>query len=796
METKLHEKTYPFTPEWPIHPTFLSKTVQNDKRDYLPNRDGVYDSDTLRGFLADASDDARINNPLSLFQVVPISCKFPNSPHVKIIEEPCEPILKEILGPERCVMRIDPENLYMNSPCCNLFRKCNNGGNTQKCFEQDNRIVILFDKELAKIHYEKDFQLFCDKLNEIIDKYNNSLTINNEYSLFMYSDTKTHKLYIWYKCQYSNLLEFFFPIIHSGRVIAVLMHGQRIPEGTSSNKLFPQYRHGGKYEMKLDRSIKNLSNKLFMVESMSRNRLSAIWEKIELIEERLDTKILSYVRYYVSQKFLEIEKEFHEKIQNNIIEKRNIDVIEYKSILNSILCKICKLFNTNGFINIYSTEPSINERNSDKITFYQIGSSMPMDSNQHLETFEFRNLPNSSLESIQNNDLSKYLIYPKHFSDNEIFRVENLLIGEMKNLIWKRYSEWKELYTKQFEIFSSFLKSAYHTLLEPYNMLRSVDLMNKLETSMRVSVHETSQIIPTIISTLETEYNIDTRQLIREDNLTEPQIKQRERTIFDTIQRLTLLDDLYKRSTLIFKKQKPEEKWNDFHRIIYTLQTLFQKTAFDNNRQYINIVKNTFMFNKCDLFTDYSFLNHVLFNLVDNAIKYGYRGTNINISISLPPDQLECQKTEAYEKINKIYISVISYGNEISEEDRKQIFKLFYRSGYSSKKEGMGIGLFLAKKLCDSLGYDIECKKSKLIAKYNLPVSYYSSLDGEIDSHINKVDTETIRHVVNVSSPNIDWKIGKGEARLLFKDYIYQNEFVITLKKNNNTRFLLKHRKK
>ena len=53
----------------------------------------------------------------------------------------------------------------------------------------------------------------------------------------------------------------------------------------------------------------------------------------------------------------------------------------------------------------------------------------------------------------------------------------------MKNLIWKRYSTWKEYYTEQFEIFSTFLKSAYHTLLEPYNMFRSADLRNKLETS-------------------------------------------------------------------------------------------------------------------------------------------------------------------------------------------------------------------------------------------------------------------------------------------------------------------------
>ena len=65
----------PFTSDWPIHPTFLSKASLNGEY-YSPNRDGIYDSDTLRGFLADSSDDAGINNPLSLFQVVPTSCEF------------------------------------------------------------------------------------------------------------------------------------------------------------------------------------------------------------------------------------------------------------------------------------------------------------------------------------------------------------------------------------------------------------------------------------------------------------------------------------------------------------------------------------------------------------------------------------------------------------------------------------------------------------------------------------------------------------------------------------------------
>ncbi len=784
---------YPTNEEWPIRLQFLSKT-KNVNEKYTPYRCGIYDSDTLRGFLADASDDVRINNPLSLFQVVPATYEFPNTGRIRFIDVPENICLRRILGSDRRVIRIDPGRLYMNMPCCNLFRKCNNGENTKKCFEQDSRIVILFNEGLAEIHFKNDFDRFTKKLQELIDQYNESLLDEEKVSsLTLERNRETQELYIWYKCQYSNLLEYFFPIVHSGTVVAVLMQGQRIPLGAGPNDLFPESRVGGKYEKKLDRSIKNLSGKVFRSQPMSDERLSAINEKIRILEKRIDKEVLDYARCYVSEEFLKIEEEFHNKLKEEIGDKESLGIEKYKKILNDVLERICKTFVSGGYINIYSTDQDFNESNTRNVSFYKIGTSL-QDGPIHItDSFTFANLLESKIETISNNKLAKYLVRPQSFSEDEIFRIENLHIGKMKNLIWKKYPIWKQYYKEQFEIFSIFLKSAYHTLLEPYNMLRSVGLRDKLEASIRVSVHETSQIIPTIISTLEAEYNIDTIKLIREENLNTSQIKQRERTIFDTIQRLTLLDGLYKRSALIFKDLKPEEGWHDLHRVVYALQTLFQKTAFDNNRQYINIAKTPFFFHRYALFTDYSFLNHALFNLADNAIKYGYRGTNINLAISLPPEQLDFLRLGLYGKIDRIFISITSYGSEISEEDRKHIFKLFYRSSYSVKKEGMGIGLFLAKKLCDSLGYEIECKKSKLISKYNLPILYYGDcVNDEEDTISPSVDEDLMEKVVNQKSSAIDWKIGKSEYNLLLNEPIYQNEFLITIRKNHGIKQLLK----
>jgi len=67
---------------WPISPTFISlqkdaykgipyTDESGERHIYSPNKDGIFSSDELRGFLADASDDKDINNPISLFQIIP-----------------------------------------------------------------------------------------------------------------------------------------------------------------------------------------------------------------------------------------------------------------------------------------------------------------------------------------------------------------------------------------------------------------------------------------------------------------------------------------------------------------------------------------------------------------------------------------------------------------------------------------------------------------------------------------------------------------------------------------------------
>lgn len=767
---------------WPISPSFLVKPEIPKNETFSINKYGIYASDTVRGLMADASDDPGIQNPLSLFQVVPEFFLPEEFGYIKRINPAKDDsYLNEILDGKK-IIRIDPKILYQNKTCCDKFRVCN--GYENKCHEQDCRIALLYHKDLKEIHYTNNFEDFHNRLEEIIKDYNQKIA--KEYHLHCERDEK-NRLYVWYQCPYSKFLEYFFPIIHAGKVIAVLMQGQRIPkEGLNQENLFKEVLADDQvYEDKkkdLSQSIeKDIKNDEFGKDPMPESRLNAIWKRIRSLEERIDREVMAYARAYVSDNFHRIEEQFHQQIKNEINPNGELEKAVYTKIVNGTLQEICDIFNKEGFIRIYSTESEFEEVKSDTDTFYLIGAypELTEKEKQNWGKIRFYNLPSDSekLEAMKNEDFNSYL--PPYlnrkikFNEGVIFRIESLSIGNTKHLVWKEYPKKKDIDQKQFEEFSKFLKTFYHTLWEPYNLLQSVELRKNLETSMRVSVHETSQIIPVIINTLETEYN----KLI-------PDISKNKQILYDTIHRLLLLDNLYRRSTLMFKELTPQTDWTDLHRLIYSVRSLCDEKAKKDNMQKIIVWGDGFKINQYKIYTDYQLVSHALFNLIDNAIKYGYMGSNIRINISLSEADLQNERNGNWKLIKAIQISIVSYGAGISEEDGKHIYELFYRSQASKVKEGMGIGLFLVKKICSSLGYTVEYKSEKL-SEYNLPMYYHGKRQNKT-AQLKDVFDSLIEEAVNQDLSAGAWSIEDFEFQAAINQPTYRNEFTVTLNPINN----------
>lgn len=105
---------------------------------------------------------------------------------------------------------------------------------------------------------------------------------------------------------------------------------------------------------------------------------------------------------------------------------------------------------------------------------------------------------------------------------------------------------------------------------------------------------------------------------------------------------------------------------------------------------------------------DYKWTKEALGNIIDNAIKYTEPGGSIHISI--------CE----YEMFQAVEIRDTGIG--IAEEEQAAIFGRFYRSEQVNQYEGIGVGLFLARKIISLEGGYIkvtsELKKGSRFSVY------------------------------------------------------------------------------
>ena len=137
---------------------------------------------------------------------------------------------------------------------------------------------------------------------------------------------------------------------------------------------------------------------------------------------------------------------------------------------------------------------------------------------------------------------------------------------------------------------------------------------------------------------------------------------------------------------------------------------LLNRTNFDINR----VIKDTaasfeVICGKKDLSFDLTFadsiqmvyadlgkIQQVLYNLIDNAIKFSHSGSTIYI--------------QAFPKHEKIFVSVKDTGIGIPKDSLKKIWERFYKTDLSRGKDkrGTGLGLSIVKEIIQSHGENID----------------------------------------------------------------------------------------
>ena len=96
---------------------------------------------------------------------------------------------------------------------------------------------------------------------------------------------------------------------------------------------------------------------------------------------------------------------------------------------------------------------------------------------------------------------------------------------------------------------------------------------------------------------------------------------------------------------------------------------------------------------------DSNALEHILFNLIDNAAKYAAGSEPPVVSIGISNNN------------NRLEIKVSDFGPGISHAECKKVFRPFHKSAKQAAetKPGVGLGLALSNRLARSMGGKLSC---------------------------------------------------------------------------------------
>lgn len=134
-------------------------------------------------------------------------------------------------------------------------------------------------------------------------------------------------------------------------------------------------------------------------------------------------------------------------------------------------------------------------------------------------------------------------------------------------------------------------------------------------------------------------------------------------------------------------------------------------TVKQKNQEYEFINTNKLSNNEDGVIGDCEKLTQVIINLLENAAKFSLKNSKINVELSRSKDQIS--------------VSVIDEGKGIDKEEIPYIFDGFYKPDYN-QEHGLGIGLFIAKKIIEDHNGSINIKSERkrgTIVQIKLPIA-------------------------------------------------------------------------
>lgn len=263
-----------------------------------------------------------------------------------------------------------------------------------------------------------------------------------------------------------------------------------------------------------------------------------------------------------------------------------------------------------------------------------------------------------------------------HFADKKLLE-ENLQQIENK----KNHQLW--MHVGEGTVFLILLSLG---VLKIYNTRKKENELARLQNNFLLSItHELKSPLASVKLQLQT---------LQKHNLEEAvKNKLLQKALADNERLLRMIDNV-----LLASKAENEnnvlrpEKINLFN----TLTKLVDQ-AFEENKNRIEIVATETVI----VDADEQFLSIIFSNLIENAIKYSPINSEIGINIQM--------------QNNKAVVLVKDSGAGISDGEKENVFKKFYRIGNEETRsaKGTGLGLFITKNLCDLHSIQISISDNK-----------------------------------------------------------------------------------
>jgi len=277
----------------------------------------------------------------------------------------------------------------------------------------------------------------------------------------------------------------------------------------------------------------------------------------------------------------------------------------------------------------------------------------------------------------------------------------------MKN-IFQQLSEMISTITdlKEVEIFSTLednmLSKLQLQVLKLTGILKGQNKeITKERNEIKTLISDISHQLKTPLSNLKMYF-----EFLKEENLSEEKKDEFIEVIEGSIIKLEfLIENIIKMSRLengVIQLKLEKNNLNDT--VLMAIRQAYQKA----NKKNIEIHFEEK--DKVYLFHDKIWTVEAVYNIIDNAIKYTPLNGTIKIII------------ESYDLFS--HIDIADSGIGINEEEKNLIFKRFYRGKNTSNIEGIGIGLYLTRKIISmEYGYiKVKSDKKGTVFSLYLPI--------------------------------------------------------------------------